>query len=85
MVCEQEDRVDSYDSIEFYPIAEKDYAEAFIKYDNLVLSDIEQDDILDGLIKNDQSRIISEFRYLIFGSNRELDKADYWTTTCNKK
>lgn len=77
MVCEQEDWVDSYDSIEFYPIAEKDYAEAFIKYDNLVLSDIEQDDILDGLIKNDQSRIISEFRYLIFGSNRELDKADY--------
>lgn len=77
MVCEEEDRVDSYDGIELYPIAEQDYAGKFIKYDNYVLTDNVQENILDGLIKNDQSRPINEFRYLIFGSNRELDNEDY--------
>ena len=39
MVCEEEDRVDSYDGVELYPIAEQDYADKFIKYDNYVLTD----------------------------------------------
>lgn len=77
MVCEEEDRVDSYDSIELYPIAEQDYADVFVKYDNYVLTDNAQNIILDGLIKYDHSKPINEFRYLIFGSNRELDKEDY--------
>ena len=77
MVCEEEDRVDSYDSIELYPIAEQDYADVFVKYDNYVLTDNAQNIILDGLIKNDHSKPINEFRYLIFASNRELDKEDY--------
>ncbi|WP_370775046.1 hypothetical protein [Roseburia sp.] len=77
MVCEEEDRVDSYDSIEFYPIAERDYADRFTEYDNFVLRDIDQENILDGLIRNDQSEQISEFRYLIFDSDRELDQEDY--------
>lgn len=77
MVCEEEDRVDSYDSIEFYPIAERDYVDRFTEYDNFVLRDIDQENILDGLIRNDQSEQISEFRYLIFDSDRELDQEDY--------
>ena len=77
--------MDSYDSIEFYPIAERDYADRFTEYDNFVLRDIDQENILDGLIRNDQSEQISEFRYLIFDSDRELDQEDYsGLTTCKK-
>ena len=77
MVCEDEDRVDSYDSIELYPVAEQDYADVFVKYDEYVLTDDMQNMILDGLIENDHSELINEFRYLIFGSDREVDNEDY--------
>ena len=63
--------------IELYPVAEQDYADVFVKYDEYVLTDDMQNMILDGLIENDHSELINEFRYLIFGSDREVDNEDY--------
>ncbi|MGN9171839.1 hypothetical protein ACTM9N_03065 [Lachnospiraceae bacterium HCP1S3_A8] len=84
MLCEEEDRLVSYNSIELYESAEDDYITSFVEWEQYVMPKEIQEQILDNLIKygtcpfdisGNRTRIV-DMRYLIFRKNEKLDNKD---------
>lgn len=84
MICEEEDRIVSYEAIEKYHASDTEYVKTFVKWENYIAANELQEAILDKLIEdqvcevgvgNDNSDM-ADIRYLIFGSKAALDKND---------
>lgn len=74
MVCEEEDRVESYSCAEIYPSKNEEYVDRFVKAEKQVLSVQEQNRIIENLINNPKSE---KFYYnLIFGKGYKCDSED---------
>lgn len=84
MICEEEDRVVSYNLIDLYESADDDYVNSFIEWEQYVMPKEIQEQILDRLIADgtcpfdicgNGTRIV-DMGYLIFRKNEKLDKED---------
>lgn len=84
MLCEEEDRVKSYEAIEKYDANDEGYIKTFVKWENYFIYKKLQGKVLEKLIE-DQTYVFSEdndkttavdFKYLIFGNKEVLDKDD---------
>lgn len=84
MICEEEDRVISYNLIELYESADDDYITSFVEWERYVMPKELQEQILDTLIADgtclfdisgNGTRIV-DMRYLVFRKNEKLDKKD---------
>lgn len=74
MVCEQRDRIESYDSAEIYPSENEEYIKNFLKLEKGLLTEMEQNRIIDKLI--DGSKDVRFYRRMIFRKKGALDKND---------
>lgn len=72
MVCEQEDRIASYDSAEIYPSENEEYIKDFAKLEKGLLTESEQDRIIDKLI--DGAKDVRFYKRMIFKKKSALDK-----------
>lgn len=74
MVCEEEDRVESYSCAEIYPSKDEEYVDKFIKAEKQVLTVQEQNRIVENLINKPKAE---KFYYnLVFGKGYVCDKED---------
>ena len=74
MVCEQEDRIASYESAEIYPAENEEYVREFVRLEKCFLTESEQDKIIDELINgSDNARI---YKRMIFKKKGTLDKSE---------
>mgnify|MGYP000845574663 CR=1 FL=1 len=74
MVCEQEDRIASYESADIYPEESKEYVREFVKLENSFITEDEQNGIIDELICGSEN--VNIYRYLIFKKKGSLEKSD---------
>lgn len=84
MLCEEEDRVMSYNNIKLDKYVDDEYIKAFVEWDEYVMPKELQELILDELIKygtyqidiSDDKTHIVDMRYMIFGKNEKLNKEE---------
>lgn len=84
LLCEEEDRVMSYNIMERYESAEEEYINTFVEWDKYIISKKQQEQILERLIEDgtclfdisgDKTHIV-DMNYMIFRKNEKPNKEE---------
>lgn len=93
LLCEEEDRVMSYNIIERYEPADDEYVNAFVEWDKYIMPKEQQEQILERLIEDgtcpfdlsgDKIRIV-DMNYMIFRKNEKPNKEEIAALRLAKK